>query len=79
MIEKIRANLASAFTGGGWQIGASIGAAVFPAPPQDPDEAIARADDLMYQAKKSGKNRTVYFEVPIVPSHPHGRWESRDN
>jgi diguanylate cyclase (GGDEF)-like protein len=79
VIEKIRANLASAFAGGGWQIGASIGAALFLAPPQDPDEAISRADDLMYQAKKSGKNRTVYFEVPTVPSSQHGRWERRDN
>jgi PleD family two-component response regulator len=79
VIEKIRANLASAFTGGGWQIGASIGAAVFLTSPQDPNEAIARADDLMYQAKKSGKNRTVYFKVPTVPSRQHGLRERRDN
>ena len=79
VIEKIRANFASTTAAGGWPIGASIGAAVFLTPPQDSNEAIARADDLMYQAKKSGKDRTVYFEVPGVPARQHARREDRDS
>ncbi|MCW8985548.1 MAG: GGDEF domain-containing protein [Thermoanaerobaculales bacterium] len=78
VIGKIRANIVSTTNDGGWPIGASIGAAVFLTPPQDPNEAIARADDLMYQAKKSGKNQTVFSEVSIPASHQHGRWERQD-
>ena len=66
VIEKIRANLTAA-AAAGWSIGASIGAAVFLAPPGNPEEAISRADHLMYEAKRSGKNSTVFFEVPAVP------------
>ena len=70
VIDKIRANLSSAAAAAGWPVGASIGAAMFPIPPHDPDEAIARADALMYQAKQAGKNRTVVFEVLPDPSRP---------
>lgn len=66
VIEKIRANLTAA-AAAGWPIGASIGAAVFLDPPGNPEEAISRADHLMYEAKRSGKNSTVFFEVPAVP------------
>ncbi len=65
VIEKIRANLTAA-AAAEWPIGASIGAAVFLDPPGNPEEAISRADHLMYEAKKSGKNSTVFFEVPAV-------------
>lgn len=67
VIEKIRANLKAADDDAGWPIGASIGAAVFLEPPGNPDEAISGADDLMYRAKRSGKNSTVFFEFPAAP------------
>jgi diguanylate cyclase (GGDEF)-like protein len=74
VIGKIRASLSSAANNGGWPIGASIGAALFLTPPQDPNEAISRADELMYRAKKSGKNSTVFFEVPAVPTVSGTGW-----
>lgn len=66
VIAKIRAGLASTTDAGGWPIGASIGAAVFFEPPENPDEAISRADELMYRAKSTAKNSTMFFEVPTL-------------
>jgi diguanylate cyclase (GGDEF)-like protein len=76
VIEKIRSNLASTAADSGWPIGASIGAAVYLTPSEDTEEAIARADDLMYRAKASGKNRTVYFEVRGAWTSPELRRET---
>jgi diguanylate cyclase (GGDEF)-like protein len=77
-LDKIREHLTRTAEEGGWAIGFSIGAAVFLVPPKDPEEAIARADALMYRGKKAGKNQTVFFEVPSpattnTPNAPAGR------
>ena len=45
--------LLAAMAHGTWQTGFSIGAAVFLVPPRDVDELTARADELMYMAKRS--------------------------
>ena len=37
----------------------SVGAASFPTPPANVNEALATADRLMYEAKEAGKNRVV--------------------
>jgi diguanylate cyclase (GGDEF)-like protein len=73
VIDKIRTGFTEAVDAAGWPIGASIGAAVFLEPPENPEQAIARADDLMYRAKKSSKNSTVFFEVPALPPSSFGR------
>lgn len=39
-----------------WSVGFSIGIVCFTRPPQDADDALRLADQLMYQAKKGGKN-----------------------
>lgn len=67
VLDKLREQLEKTAETGGWPIGFSIGAAVFTVPPKDPEEAIARADALMYRGKKAGKNRTVWIEVPEAP------------
>jgi len=46
-----------------WPIGFSIGIAVFTAPQASPDEAIRKADNLMYQVKRSGKNNVLFAEI----------------
>jgi diguanylate cyclase (GGDEF)-like protein len=45
-----------------WPISFSIGVAVFRAAPESPDQAIKVADDLMYRAKRMGKNTITYEE-----------------
>ncbi len=43
----------------GWNVTVSIGAAMFAAPPNSVDEALAAADALVYEAKRAGKNQTA--------------------
>lgn len=42
------------------QVGASIGISVFPHDAKDADTLLTSADDAMYRAKQSGKNRWVW-------------------
>lgn len=39
-----------------WPVGFSIGVVCFTRPPQDADDALRIADELMYEVKKGGKN-----------------------
>lgn len=43
----------------GTRLGVSVGVAWFASPPSSPDEVLRRADEAMYEAKRSGKNRIV--------------------
>jgi len=43
-----------------WPLTVTMGVATFLKPPMSVDEMISKADDLMYQAKDSGKNTTKY-------------------
>jgi diguanylate cyclase (GGDEF)-like protein/PAS domain S-box-containing protein len=52
-----------------WPVGLSVGVAVFASNPPSVSDALSYADSLMYQAKRSGKNRVVYGECPGRPSH----------
>jgi len=49
-----------------WPIGFSIGVAVFHTPTANSDDAIRRADDLMYKVKNSGKNNILFEEYSDV-------------
>lgn len=55
-LEKVQAQL-QADIGSRWPVGFSIGAVVFAESPASVEVAIARADQVMYSVKKSGKNR----------------------
>jgi diguanylate cyclase (GGDEF)-like protein len=48
-----------------WSLGCSVGVAVFPLPPSLPEDAIKRADKLMYEVKHSGKNRIHFKEIAL--------------
>jgi len=50
---------------GGWSIGFSVGVAVFKAVPASIDDAVKRADALMYRVRKAGKNNVVYEEQQL--------------
>ncbi len=55
--HRILSKLSGAMQIYNWAVTFSLGAATFLKPPESVDEMVKRADDLMYSAKKSGKNR----------------------
>jgi diguanylate cyclase (GGDEF)-like protein len=56
LLNRLRGTLLAAMERhGGWKVGFSIGAAVFLAPADNLDELMARADELMYTAKREAK------------------------
>jgi diguanylate cyclase (GGDEF)-like protein len=73
LIARLRAALAAAMTANGWHVSFSIGAATFLAPPRSVDEMLGRADLLMYDAKRAGKNAARLEVVPaLLPLVPAG-------
>lgn len=59
------------------QVGASIGIALHPQDGNQPETLLRRADQAMYQAKKDGRNRWVFYApgmegVPGTPRAPAG-------
>ncbi|HYR21198.1 MAG TPA: GGDEF domain-containing protein [Myxococcales bacterium] len=48
----------------GLHLGASIGVAMYGAPPESAEEMIRAADAAMYEAKQRGKGRVVLWEAP---------------
>lgn len=61
-LERVQAQIAAEeFLPGKLGLTVSIGAAEYCGHgPADPDELVRRADEAMYQAKKSGKNKIVF-------------------
>jgi diguanylate cyclase (GGDEF)-like protein len=55
--DRLRQKLLEAAGQAGWPITFSIGVAGFAAPPGSAEDMLRRADELMYEAKRSGKNR----------------------
>jgi diguanylate cyclase (GGDEF)-like protein len=55
LLARLRAAVLGAVARGGWSVGVSIGAATFLSPPASVDEMMARADELMYAAKREEK------------------------
>jgi diguanylate cyclase (GGDEF)-like protein len=57
LAERLRVQLREALSGRGDAVTFSIGVATFLVPPASVDEMILRADELMYEAKRTGKDR----------------------
>ena len=57
LAERLRLQLRETLAGRGDAVTFSIGVATFVRPPASVDEMILRADELMYEAKRSGKDR----------------------
>ncbi len=55
LLARVRGALLAAMAAHGWKVGFSIGAATFVGPPASIDEMMARADALMYAAKREAK------------------------
>jgi len=63
--NKIHQELLRTIADSNWPIGFSIGVAAFPAMPGSIDDALKVADQLMYRAKKSGKNHIICELQPV--------------
>ena len=57
--DKLRVQLVAAAEAGGWHVTFSFGVATFSNPPDDPDATLRQADELLYEAKRNGKNQVV--------------------
>jgi len=55
ILQRVRGTLLEVIRREAWHAGFSVGAAVFVVPPRDVDELTARADELMYMAKRTAK------------------------
>ncbi len=62
LLQRLRGALLETMARNGWRVTFSIGAATFAAPPRSLDEMLSHADQLMYDAKRSGKD-AARFEV----------------
>jgi diguanylate cyclase (GGDEF)-like protein len=60
-LKKIHDQLNRAMTANNWAVSFSIGAVTYTKPPSSIDEIIKKADMLMYEVKRSGKNRLLHI------------------
>jgi len=60
ILERIRESFTREMQERNWPVTISIGATTFPQPVRDVDAMVRRVDQLMYQAKKAGKDRIVH-------------------
>jgi diguanylate cyclase (GGDEF)-like protein len=63
VVEKVRTALLVSTRAQGRPATFSIGAITFVEPPAAVEELVSRADELMYAAKRAGKNRALYEVV----------------
>ncbi len=67
LLDRVRSALAAAIAGNGYDVTFSVGAVTFLSPPRSVDEMMLPADQLMYEAKRSGKN-AVRLDVRPRPA-----------
>ena len=63
LLTKIHAHLQQTMAAHGWPVTFSIGAVSYLTAPATVDEAVCKADMLMYDVKHSGKNRLLHCEA----------------
>lgn len=67
LLARVRTALAAAIAGNGYAVTFSVGGVTFLSPPRSVDEMMLPADQLMYEAKRSGKN-AVRLDVRPRPA-----------
>jgi diguanylate cyclase (GGDEF)-like protein len=67
LLERLCQEIAQILKAHKWPVTASIGGAAFLEAPESASSMVSRSDELMYLAKKAGKNR-VYFEIVATAS-----------
>jgi diguanylate cyclase (GGDEF)-like protein len=70
LLGRLRGTLQAAMARHGWKVGFSMGAATFATPAGTVDQMMARADELMYQAKRTAKGSAMFEVVGGPPPEP---------
>ncbi len=68
-MDRCKANLDAEMKARGWPVTFSVGVVEFQTPPANIDIALDYVDQVMYQAKREGKNRVIFeykADRPIV-------------
>lgn len=68
VVDKLRFKLLSEMQSEGWAVTFSIGVSTYVETPQNVDEVIKLADNLMYEVKKNGKNSAKFREFKCINS-----------
>jgi len=68
VLEKVREGILALAKSEGWPVTISLGAATFLEVPASAREAIQRADSIMYQVKRAGKNSMLLEVVGDPPA-----------
>jgi diguanylate cyclase (GGDEF)-like protein len=63
VLERVRSGVDAQMKAQGWSVSVSIGAVAFKTIPSGLDEALRRVDEVMYGAKRQGKNRVCVEAV----------------
>jgi len=61
ILERIHKRFSQLMASKKWPVTTSIGAMTFPQPLRDVDALVRRVDELMYRAKKAGRNRIIHL------------------
>lgn len=68
MVERLLQTVAQPIGARESRVTASVGIAIFPAAGRSPLRLLRSADMAMYQAKRSGRNRSQFFDGPVPVS-----------
>ena len=66
VLKRLVAELRAEMNSNNWPVTGSIGAITYTSVPGSVDAMVRRADDLMYDAKKHGKNRLIHQQWPVA-------------
>ncbi|MEZ4449086.1 MAG: GGDEF domain-containing protein [Nannocystaceae bacterium] len=70
LLERVRSAVAEAMRAGGWPVSVSLGALSLGGAPPELPRLLDRADALMYEAKRRGKDRLEITEDPGPEADP---------
>ena len=71
LLSKLHAELVTAMQNHAWPVTFSLGAVTFISAMESSRDMVKQVDDLMYEAKKAGKNSIRHRIWPVPQEHPH--------
>lgn len=72
-MARLRRELAAAMRRSGWPVTLSVGLSTFGPPPPDVETLLREADGLLYEAKRSGKDKVRHRVLASPGLYPEAR------